>query len=313
MSSFLKFLSAVKDTESEPTGKALIEARLDDKKAAALISNVDGDNIHKDGKALIYPQDLFTKSQEAYIFFVIRDSVMQQVTVLKRIGLYLPPSIKVNYGTQWEEMQMTVNQYLDTAKDAAQIADFGKTFDSMKSGYDSGGIQGAMGGLVNTAGGMIAARGAANAMDATFGSNFGQQLEKYSGTTVNPHMALLFKGVNFREFQFNFELMARTPKESENIRKIIKCFKAAMHPGNNSELGARYWTYPYNFDIYLCSPSTKYMFNIATSVLTQMNVDYNGSGFPSFFTKTGAPVQINMSLNFKELEVLTRERVLQDY
>ena len=55
------------------------------------------------------------------------------------------------------------------------------------------------------------------------------------------------------------------------------------------------------------------MFNIATSVMTNMSVDYNGSGYPVFFKNTGAPVQINMSLSFKELEVLTRERVLQDY
>jgi hypothetical protein len=309
MSGFFDFLKAVK-----PTDLATINARLDDASAQKLVAEASESTMHIDYKSpLIYPSDLFSEGQEAYIFFVIRDSVEQQTTPLKRIGLYMPPSIKVNYGAQWEELQMSVNQYMDLANDATKIADYKSTFDAMKGGYDSSGINGALQALLDNSGGMLGARGVTNAIDSTFGSNFGQQLEKFTGTTVNPHMALLFKGISFREFQFDFMLMARTEDESESIRKIIKCFKAAMHPANNSKLGTRYWTYPYNFDIYLFSPSHKYLFNIATSVLQGMNVDYNGSGYPSFFKNTGAPVQINMSLSFKELEVLTRERVIQDY
>lgn len=309
MSGFFDFLNAIK-----PTDQATVNARLDDQAAASLGKNSDEANLHTDYKSpLIYPSNLFATGQEAYIFFVIRDSVMQKNTPLKRIGMYMPPSIKVNYGAQWEELQMTAYQYQDLYNDRAQIADIGGAFDAMKAGYESNGIAGALQGIVSTGTGLLGARAAANLFDTKYGANMGQQLETKLGVTVNPHMAITFKGVNFREFQFDFVLMARTEEESESIRKIIKCFKAAMHPANNASQGARYWTYPYNFDVYLLSPSHKYMFNIATSVLTSMNVDYNGSGYPVFFRNTGAPVQINLSLSFKELEVLTRERVLQDY
>lgn len=310
MSGFFNFLNAIK-----PTDLGTINKNLDDGAAQKLTTKSVENNLPTDYKSpLIYPSDLFREGQEAYIFFVLRDSVEQQAVPLKRIGLYMPPSIKVNYGAQWEEMQMTASQYMDLAADAEKITDISGSFDAIKNGAaNGGGISGALKGMIDSATGVLAARGITNAIDSQFGSNFGQQLEKQIGVTVNPHMALLFKGVSFREFQFDFVFMARTEEESESIRKIIKCFKAAMHPANNSKLGSRYWTYPYNFDIYLFSPSHKYMFNIATSVITNMNVDYNGSGYPAFFKNTGAPVQINMSVQFKELEVLTRERVLQDY
>ena len=83
-----------------------------------------------------------------------------------------------------------------------------------------------------------------------------------------------------------------------------------MHPGGGA--GAS-WVYPNNFDIYLLSPSHRYMFNIAQSVLTSMDVDYGGTGATTFFKNTGAPVAIKMSLDFKELSVLTKEKIRKDY
>ena len=306
-SGFFNFLNAV-----QPSGVSVgkLKDPLDDKEAAKLTENKEEMNIHMDYKnPLVYPNNLFEEGQEAYIFFVIRDSVSQSNTVFKRIALYMPPSVKVNYGTQWEDLSMTANQYTDLAKDMSSMGDI----EGIKNGFNTGGVVGAATGALQTPAGMLGARSVTNAVDGAFGSTMGQQLETYTGTTVNPHMALTFKGVNFREFQFDFIFMPRNEGESESVRKIIKCFKAAMHPANNAAQGSRYWAYPFNFDIYLLTPTHKYMFNIATSVLTSMAVDYNGSGYPVFFRNTGAPVQINMSLSFKELEVLTRERVLQDY
>jgi hypothetical protein len=125
-------------------------------------------------------------------------------------------------------------------------------------------------------------------------------------------MALMFKGVQFRTFSFDFQMMARSREESVTIQKIINEFKKAMHPSVPKQEPTRWWNYPDNFDIVLRTPADT-MFNISTSVLTDMTVEYGGSGIPVFFDETGAPVQINMNLQFKEMEVLTRERVEQGY
>jgi hypothetical protein len=58
---------------------------------------------------------------------------------------------------------------------------------------------------------------------------------------------------------------------------------------------------------------------ISTCVLEHMSVDYGGqNGFAAFGTPTynpfsgpaaGMPTEINMSLKFRELETLTKERI----
>ena len=95
-----------------------------------------------------------------------------------------------------------------------------------------------------------------------------------------------------------------------------------MHPGIDAETPGKYWVYPDSFDIRLSTdslfavpndPSKGYLFQIDNAVLERMSVDYAGSGIPSFFGETGAPVDIRMTLEFKELNILTRKKVIQGF
>ena len=76
----------------------------------------------------------------------------------------------------------------------------------------------------------------------------------------------------------------------------------------------RYLTLPSTFDIhymYQSSPETAHentFYNkIATCVLTGCNVDYTPNGVRSF--EDGAPTQINMTLNFSETKMLTKQKI----
>jgi len=40
--------------------------------------------------------------------------------------------------------------------------------------------------------------------------------------------------------------------------------------------------------------------------MTDLTVNYNGEGVPTFFENTGAPVSIDITLSFQETRVLTR-------
>lgn len=272
------------------TGDGDIQRYMPSSATLSIVEETEPASWFKDGAAHIYPQNLFQPGCEAYIFFAVRDPIEQATKPLKRVGLYMPPSIKVNYGAEWNEIQMTVNQSLAGAKSLASY---------VTSGESSGEFFRMMEGVGTGAAELLLGR-----------EDLGQQLEVATKHTPNPHQALMFKGIQFREFQFDFQLMARTKKESEEIRRIIKIFKWGMHPGDND---GYYWTYPCTFDIYLLSPEHKYMFNISQSVLTKMDVDYGGSGAASFFRETGAPVDIRLTLNFKELSVLTKKLIEKDY
>jgi len=138
------------------------------------------------------------------------------------------------------------------------------------------------------------------AADKTMGTQaFQNEAEFRSKGILDPQAALLFKGVEFREFQFDFQLLARTKEESENIRKIIKTFKWAMHPAKG---GGVTWQYPCFFEIYLLTPTRKYMFNIMNSALIRMDVDYGGSGIPAFFTKTGVGTIVAEGKDVREFD-----------
>lgn len=247
----------------------------------------------------MYPSDLFSPGNEACIIFFIRDSVAKNSKILKRIALYMPPNIKVKYGMQWEQVRMNVEQYKDL------VGSVGATAMDIWNGNMSGK-------QFLSDSGKNFAKGLGNAVDSLFNINASEYVDKLFERTLNPHQALLFKGVDFREFEFDFQLMARSKEESEEIRTIIKWFKMAAHP-DKADDNSRYLQYPNNFDIFLATPSYDQMFNISTSVLSNISVDYAGSGVQSFFDGTNAPVDIRLTLTFKELEVLTKTRIEAGY
>lgn len=273
-----------------PTAESTISA-FAPTNASQIIANqtTETEDFFKDSSAVIYPQNLFSPGNEAYVFFIMRDAVLNSQSVYKRLALYMPPSIKIRYGANWEEIDMKLYAYGSAANEL----------------YDGNG---------DTAARLLSNLGAKLVDTVSGAGNMTQQLlELEKRRTSDPKQALLFKTVDFRQFQFDFELLARSVEESNAIRQIIKIFKWGMHPGRGGNTESTFLEYPNIFDVYLLTPSSKYMFNIKQSVLTDINVDYGGSGSASFFKNTGAPVDIRLSLQFKELSILTKEDIVKDY
>ena len=46
-----------------------------------------------------------------------------------------------------------------------------------------------------------------------------------AGVTVNPNLRSIFKGVNLREYSFQFKFLPKSKKEAESVEKIIKLFR----------------------------------------------------------------------------------------
>ena len=124
-----------------------------------------------------------------------------------------------------------------------------------------------------------------------------------AGLAVNPHLAVLFEGMNFRNHTFNYKFAARDAGESSTLKSIIDIFKIAMHPTSD---GGAFFQYPDEFLITF--PSDQFLFKIGTSVLTSFTVDYTPDG-GSYFHVNGAPVSVAMSLQFTELDILTKTEI----
>jgi hypothetical protein len=134
-------------------------------------------------------------------------------------------------------------------------------------------------------------------------------ISKITGLAPNPRKEQIFKHVNFRTFTFDYQFYPRDAQEAENVLNIIYQFKYHMHPEFKDANNFLY-VYPSEFDIFYYNNGQENLnVNRHTScVLTDMVVNYSPNGqFTSF--ANGMPTQINLTLTFKELATLTKEKI----
>ena len=142
--------------------------------------------------------------------------------------------------------------------------------------------------------------------------------EAKAGSVISDRLELAFKGINKRQFQYTFKMIPRSREEAEEIRKIIFTFKQNMLPefvgGNRA---GRKLRVPNTFDIrYMyAGNANEFLHHISTCVLESMNVTYGGDRYKTFEAQgDGAPpVETSITLNFKEMELITRERVFEGF
>ena len=128
-----------------------------------------------------------------------------------------------------------------------------------------------------------------------------------AGIAVNPHLAVIFSGVNFRTHSFQYKFSPRDAGESATLKNIIKKFKLNMHPTIE---GAAFFKYPNEFDIAFNSKNENFLFKFGTSELSDFQINYNPDG-GSYFHQNGAPVSVSLSLQFTELDILTKDEIAE--
>lgn len=126
-----------------------------------------------------------------------------------------------------------------------------------------------------------------------------------AGVAVNPHLAVIFSGVNFRNHQFQYKFSPRNSGESSSLKEIIKRFKLNMVP---TVEGAAFFKYPNEFDIEFSGKHQEFLFKFGTNVLTDFQINYNPDG-GSYFHDNGAPVSVSLSLTFTEIDILTQDKI----
>jgi len=202
------------------------------------------------------------------------------------ISLYLPAELAVTYSTQYEEMEMgSVLGALDEGAMAGLGAATSKLADNARK----------MLGEATGLGEGVAALNKAN-----------------EGKAFNPQMELLFKNVNFRTFTFNYKFHPANKNEAAEVQRIQRTFKQNMLPTINA--GSGYFDYPAMFSLEYRSGvgSDDYYHKFTKMVLTDMTINYAGTGVASQFYD-GAPVESDMSLQFKEVEFLTADMIADGY
>lgn len=144
------------------------------------------------------------------------------------------------------------------------------------------------------------------------------------GIAANPHRVVLFQGATFREHRFSYRLSPKNRTESTDITKMITLFKYHMHPefGGGGEKFAKraFLTYPEIFQISFSvmhaggSAGHNHLFKCKPCVLKTMTVNYHPMGYPGYIRTEDdvAPVEVQLDLNFQEIEMVDKKFILDE-
>lgn len=219
------------------------------------------------------------------------------------IALYMPSQLNVSHKVNYGEAEI-----------GAMVASIGAGITSLVGDGGEGildRITSAAGNLYDgaTAGGMSRLAGVAEAAGAT-GARAAVEIAQ--GKITNNRTEMKFEGIDRRSFSYSFRLLPRSSAEAETVKNIVNVFRMQSLPEVSARDGlGRTLIAPSTFDIEYSNTVRDQLHKISTCVLESVNVKYGGER-PQFF-KDGYPVETQLDLQFKELEIITKERVMAGY
>lgn len=241
-------------------------------------------------------------------------NVKQKATII----LPIPDKVQDNNGAEWTagNLNPLAAVVTNTAFAAAQSNELlSGAMGAAKDNFERMGQA-----LIDEKSGMAAGTAGliANALFGQAGIN--QVTSRATGQVFNQNTEFLFNGIQVRPaFQFTYDLTPRNKTESDVVRNIIRTFKYHMAPKSSSKAGggegARNGLFVQAPDVFqlqykMGKKNHPFLHDFKLCALTQMSVDYTGSGQHSTYAD-GTPVHIKLSLQFQELSPIFAEDQLE--
>ena len=227
------------------------------------------------------------------------------------ISLYMPPSITTTSTAEYTDSEIGVGAALASAfLDEFKATGASGIGDNVTARLNSLGPE-AKEGLQNMA---LKSIGVVPGLQ---GADVVRDLRR--GFIKAPRMELAFKGIGKRNFSYEFKMIPKSREEADIVREIVKTFRANMLPEflKGTDRSARFFKMPNTFDIsYMYNGGqNQYLHLISTCVCKSVTATYGGDRYKTFDANDeGAPpVETNISLQFEELEIITKERVMEGY
>lgn len=128
---------------------------------------------------------------------------------------------------------------------------------------------------------------------------------------LNPYLSQIFRGVDFRNFQYTFRFVPFTLSDCDTIKEIITIFrKWALPSGPAGGGGSPYLNYPGEVDIQYQFQDGEniYIHRFKRSVITSLDFDYTGAGMWTMM-RNGFPTETVMNIALSEIQIIVREDV----
>jgi len=283
------------------------EATTTDTRVTARIGRI-GDSIDK-------KIDEVKKSEEVRF---LGNTLSGQLTPHKVQGapvvdMYFPLTMQFNDNAQYDNAPLgALGAGVESAIQGGQgaleaaISEAGKSFTSIidvATGNDE---------LGNTAFKL----GAARAIDkvSSISSGVANALTLQNRTIINPNIRALFRGVGLREFTFQFKMIARSQRESEEVRQIVKHFREQMYPDvysiGTADIGFKFPNM-FQIDFRYNGNNNRNIPKIHKCYLRTVSTTVNPTG--GAMRKDGAPNEIDLTLSFVEHKTLNQKDVRNGY
>ena len=154
------------------------------------------------------------------------------------------------------------------------------------------------------------------------GSPIQKGFESALGVAQNPYMEMMFSGIGFREFQFEFILRPKSEPEVDTVAEILKMFRTFTKPTfSQGALGKSFMDYPMEFGIKFLTGSKSQNFGASFSDNTNIprlktcvcsNVTSNFTPQSIWAAHNGGvPLAVTLGLSFKETELVMAEDVYE--
>ena len=213
------------------------------------------------------------------------------------VSLYLPAQINLSQKSNYGEPEMGAG--------VAGIVNAAQSF----TGANMDSAKAVLGSVAKSVG-AGAGKGLATLVDQVVtGGKAGMEIA--SGVTRNNSTELMFEGVDRRNFSFSFRMIPHNADEAKAIQAIVKYFRFHMapHVPDVKQYGQSLAA-PSVFNITYPEKDDK-LHKIFHSVLESIDVKYGGER-PQFY-HDDRPTETEITLQFKEQNILTKRLIAEGY
>ena len=140
------------------------------------------------------------------------------------------------------------------------------------------------------------------------GTGLAETMQFTMGMRALDQVMMSYGGPAFRNFNFSFALKPLNIADTTMVNDIIRFFKLASAPMLLNTQMTRLYELPAVFEISFFNGSRENLNlpKIGKCALTNVGVSYGGDKFTTFDRTKGMPVQTDLTLQFKEMELLDR-------
>ena len=252
---------------------------------------------------------------------------------LGEVVLPIPTGLNISYQQGWDQAQVAgtsaaaagnFGSDLGMLEKAASAGDFGGSITAILGALDKPvtamqnvaaekfGIGGATPDETSCSG--IAPEATGFLITAPGAQSIAQAAQYHMGKRAIDQTMISYSGPGFRNFNFNFSFKPQSEPESIVVNQLINFFKIQSAPMQEQQDFTRIYQLPAVFKIkfYYGEMEHTHIGKIGHCALTNIGVTYGGDKFSTFDNATHAPVQTDITLQFKEMELLNRQMLEAD-